>query len=112
MEIDVTEIIENFSDYYECSGSVAEFGNGAAIFTWNNSLRMSQGKTYAPIEKLIEHFRDYGAWTLEELKSWPNEDLQALFLQDVVSTFKDNPELQEGRIFLGDDNKYYFYIGL
>jgi hypothetical protein len=72
------------------------------------------------------HFREYGAWSEEEIAAWSEVDLQAITCQDVAAAiremevaddYEDYQRLCEagtcsGRLYKGDDGQWYFYLGI
>ena len=129
MELDVTHMVEDRDEMIELSGSVCEHGQGAARITWNNS------KAYAADHPLLAtdeardaaraHFRDYGAWSADEIAAWSEEELQAITCQDAAAAIREMEETntyeeyqqlcQEGRcscrLYKGDNDRWYFYLG-
>jgi hypothetical protein len=130
MEIDVTHMIEDADSMFELSGSRMEHGQDAGRITWNNS------KVYGAEHPLLKndeerdaaraHFREYGAWSADEIAAWSEEDLQAVTCQDVAAAvremevaddYEDYVRLCErgtcsGRLSKGDDGRWYFYLGM
>lgn len=130
MEIDVTHMVENADDMIELSGSVMEHGANAGQVTWRNSIE--QGKK-APLLKTDEareaardHFAEYGAWSKEEIDAWSDDELQGITCQDVAAairemevaeTYEEYQALCEdgtcsGRLYKGDNGRWYFYLGI
>jgi hypothetical protein len=129
MEIDVTHMVDDAHRMPMLSGSVAELGKDASKITWDHSL------AYASEHPLLEtddercaardHFAGYGAWSREEIDAWPEEHLQGAMCQDVAAAIREmeNTETYEefmagvetgiysGRIYRGDNNRWYFYLG-
>ena len=129
MEIKVTHMVDDADNMMELSGSVMEHGKDAARVTWNNA------KTYGADRPLLttdnerdaarDHFRGYGAWSQEEIAAWSDDELQAITCQDVAAAIRemevannyaDYQRLCEdgtcsGRLYKGDDNEWYFYLG-
>jgi hypothetical protein len=130
MEIDVTHMVEDAGSMIDLSGSRMEHGADAGRITWNNS------KAYGTEHPLLTsgemrdaarfHFREYGAWSKEEIAAWPEDDLQAITCQDVAAEIRemeiadgyaDYQRLCEegtlsGRLYRGDDGRWYFYLGM
>jgi len=130
MELDVTHMVAERDSMIELSGSCVEHGQDAGRITWNNS------KAYAAEHPLLTtddqrdaaraHFREYGAWPLDEVSGWSEEDLQTIMCQDVDAAIReaepymdDQDKYQKlceagtlsGRLCVGDDGKWYFYLG-
>lgn len=71
------------------------------------------------------HFRGYGAWSEEEIAAWSEEDLQAITCQDVAAAIREMEVAEDyddyvhmvedgtlsGRVYKGDDERWYFYLG-
>ncbi len=130
MELDVTHMVESADDMPPLSASVAELGNNAATITWNNAK--AYGGKYPLLKSDNErnaardHFAGYGAWSRDEIAAWSETELQGIACQEVAAaireagdTLTDPAEYQRlcdsgtlsGRLFQGDDGKWYFYFG-
>ncbi len=116
MEIDVTDMVEEAHIMPELSGSKWELGDDAAKITWNNSL--AYGRRYPLLttdeqrDAAREHFREYGAWSREEIAAWPEEELQAIMCQDVAANIREMDSTSGDRIiYKGDDGRWYYYLG-
>lgn len=130
MEIDVTHMVTDADDMIDLSGSRMEHGQDAGRITWDNS------KAYGAEHPLLttndmrdaarEHFREYGAWSEEEIAEWSEEELQAIMCQDVAAAVRemevaeDDEDYQRlceegtcsGRLYKGDNGRWYFYLGM
>lgn len=130
MDIDVTHMVEDSDNMFELSGSQMEHGTDAGRITWNNSKEYGKEtpllKTDEERNAAREHFRGYGAWSEEEIADWSEEDLQAITCQDVAASIREagdaitDPAEYErlcergtlsGRLYLGGDGRWYFYLG-
>lgn len=130
MEIDVTHMVKDSDSMIELSGSKMEHGQDAGKITWNNSVSYAKDSPLLKTEKERDaaraHFREYGAWSREEIAAWSEEHLQGMICQDVAAAIRemevandytDYQRLCEegtcsGRLYKGDDGKWYFYLGL
>jgi len=130
MEINVTHMVEESDNMIELSASVMELGRDAGKITWGNSVTYGKEhpllKTEEERDTAREHFRAYGAWSEEEIAAWSEQELQGLMCQEVAAAIRemdDNSENYEeyqklcekgtcsGRLYKGDDNHWYFYVG-
>jgi len=130
MEIDVTHMVEDADNMIELSGSRMEHGQDAGRITWNNSLQYGRDNPLLADETAKDaaraHFREYGAWSEEEIAAWSDAELQAITCQDVAAAIRemevaggDYAEYERlceegtcsGRLYRGDDGRWYFYLG-
>jgi hypothetical protein len=130
MEINVTHMVEDADHMIELSGSQAEHGKDASRITWNNSKAYAADRPLLTTDEQRDvaraHFRDYGAWSAEEIEAWSEEELQAITCQDVAAAIRemevahgDDTEYERlceagtlsGRLTKGDDGQWYFYLG-
>lgn len=133
MEIDITRFFNECApmDY---SASCAEIGSNAGIDTWNAALDDSGENsdfldTEEKREAFKDHIRGFGAWDQDEIDSWSNSELTALFMQLISGDMREadlNPESDEddwneyqeraengnicGNIFKSDDGKIYYSL--
>jgi succinate dehydrogenase/fumarate reductase flavoprotein subunit len=130
MELDVTHMVEDADDMVALSGSVMEHGQDAGRITWNYSVQYAREhpllKTDAARDAARAHFREYGAWSADEIAAWSEEELQGLMCQDVayavreMDVAEDYEEYQKlseqgtvsGRLWRGDDGRWYFDLGM
>jgi hypothetical protein len=130
MEIDVTHMVEDAGSMIELSGSRMEHGQDAGRITWNNSKEYGKEHPLLTSDEMRDsaraHFREYGAWSEEEIAAWSEEELQAITCQEVAAQIRemevaedyaDYQRLSEqgtvsGRLYKGDDNRWYCYFGL
>lgn len=130
MELDVTHMMEDADDMPVLSGSCAELGQDAGKITWNNSKAYGREKpllqTDEQREEARDHFREYGAWSEEEIAAWSEEDLQGITCQEVAhqiremgvaEDYEDYQRLCEkgtcsGRLYKDNDGRWYCYFGM
>jgi len=89
MELDITEFAMT-----ECprdfQASIAEIGNNAARYTWRAALECGvMFVTDANKQEFIDHFKEYGAWSEEEMNAWSEEEMNALVIQEISSQMRD-----------------------
>ena len=129
MEIDVTHMVEAADDMPMLSGSRAELGDNAGPLTWNNSVQFGRDRPLLTTDDMREaaraHFREYGAWSEEEIAAWSEDELQGITCQDVAAAVRemelaeDDEDYQRlceagtlsGRLSKGDNGRWYFYLG-
>jgi hypothetical protein len=129
MELDITHMVDDADEMPTLSGSIAELGNNAGRITWTNSIAYGQSqpllRTDDERDAARAHFREYGAWSEDEIAAWSEDHLQAIMCQDVAAAirereaFDSDEEFQQacesgeasGRIYRGDDGRWYFYLG-
>jgi hypothetical protein len=129
MELDVTHMVKASDEMPMLSGSIAELGQNAGSFTWNNSVEYGRHNPLLSDETALDAARDFfkgfGAWTDDEIAGWSNADLQGLVCQFVAGDIREMEsadsyeEYQEGaergtysgRLYKGDDGSWYFYLG-
>lgn len=138
MEINVSTLITS-PDFvpFDLSNNRATLGDNAGALTWAASLECAKSGNPPPVldtDEKREAFRkfvqDSGGWTEEEIRSWSDHVLYALFVQwvagDIREAFGDAEpadwdwaEYEENceagrvssRLFRTDDGSTYFYIG-
>jgi hypothetical protein len=131
MELDITRFFTEACpmDY---SASVAEIGKNAGPDTWRAACADAGEYNLLPDDDARQEFRDYvktfGAWTVDEIAAWSNDELNALCIQMISGDIREGdldteePDWEEyerqseagrvaGRIFKGVDGKVYYYIG-
>ena len=126
MELDVTHMVEAADDMIELSGSRLEHGQDAGRITWNNSVAYGQQqpllKTQEDRDAARAHFREYGAWSEEEIAAWSEADLQGIMCQDVAAAIREIEHYDTyeeyvaandggGNLYPGDNGRWYFYLG-
>lgn len=134
MELDITCLAD--TDAFNYSASRAEMGENAAQITWRNNLRDTPAllTTDEQREAARDHFKEYGAWSREEIWEWDDRELNALLHQDIMSAVREagadsltdidwqeyeNPDnATGGRLYRvkgiapEDTDKFYFYLGI
>lgn len=130
MELDITHVLNE--DTWGYAGSRVTHGELGVRQTFDNTRKDADG-LFPDVEKedLVDHFRRYGAWSLEELEAMPLTDLRAMLLQDVTITVREmgledtcpdeydweayeegcSQGTYAGNIFRGVDGRIYFYMG-
>jgi hypothetical protein len=129
MELNITAMMEAVEDSPPLVGSIAQYGPDAARYTWNNSKAFAKDhallKTDDERDAARAHFKDYGAWSEEEIAAWSEEDLQAITCQEVahqlseLKMFDSEEGYREaseagqvsGRVYKGTDGQWYCYFG-
>lgn len=130
MEIEVTHMVEDADLMLELSGSQMEHGQDAGRITWANSQEYSTEHPLLTTDDMRDaaraHFREYGAWSEEEIAAWSETELQAITVQDVAAVIRemevaDDYEhyqrlCEEGtcssRLYRADDGKWWYYLGM
>ena len=131
MELDITRYIDDV-DCCLLSGSQMEHGHDAGRITWRNSMREAAEHpllTADQIDEARDYFRDFGAWTDEEIDAWPVAEVQGVTAQEVAARVReledyiddetgeiDWDEYEEdskqgrvsGMIYRADDGRIYF----
>ena len=134
MEIDITLFVTE-ADPFEFSASRAERGDNAGRDTWNNAKRQGGEAPLLTTAEQLDAFRDYvrgfGAWEDDEINAWSETECNALFVQMISGDMReagfdevdledfDWPEYERraeqgtisGRIYHGDNDRIYYYIG-
>lgn len=130
MELDVTHMVEEADGMIELSGSRMEHGQNAGRITWNNSVAYGQDHPLLTTDDMRDkaraYFREFGAWSEEEIAAWSDDELQGIMCQDVAHAIRemevaggDYAEYQRlaeqgtlsGNLFRDDDGRWYFYVG-
>lgn len=90
-------VTKMFETHEPCcvSGSQAELGMDAGKYTWNNAKEIARNHEewlLSDLEEACEAMRDWakstGAWDDEEIEDWSDEELLALFAQNVASEIR------------------------
>lgn len=136
MELDITDFVLE-AEPFDFSASVAERGQTAGPDTWRNAMRAAkQDWTLADseqIDDLKDWFGEFGAWDRDEIKDWDAEHCNALLIQFISGDLREAESLcsgdgpggvdwaayealsqqgtVSGRMFLGDGDRVYFYVG-
>jgi hypothetical protein len=114
MELNITDIINNIDSFSGCYGSIAQFGNNAASYTWNNACDWAMNQPLKDQEHyntLRNYFQSFGAWSKDELIKMDAVELGALLLQYILACHQEeSPDFDTGHIFKTDEG--HFYISL
>jgi hypothetical protein len=130
MELKITEFFKN-AEPYNLSASQMEMGQNAGKITWNNALDSSPDfwllDTAEKRDKFRKDLKGYGAWDEQEIASWSDTELNALFLQFIASEMREcgladqyfedidwedyESSDNAGRIFKGIDGEIYYGMG-
>lgn len=127
LEIDVTRMVEESDHMPMLSGSIAELGDNAGRITWRNSCAYAERHpilTPDQFDEARDYFRDFGAWSDEEIDSWTSEEIQGMATQEVAARIREMEHFdsyedyeqaaQEGRVsgdlYRGDDGRFYFLL--
>jgi hypothetical protein len=115
---------------FELSGSRLEHGQDAVRITWEHSKAYGRDQPLLTDDAMRDaaraHFREYGAWSEEEIAAWSEDDLQAITCQDVAAAIREMESAEDyadyqkgcergtysGRLSRGDDGRWYFYLGM
>lgn len=128
-EIDVTHMVEDCDNMVSLSGSRAEWGQDAGKFTWNNSVEYGKERPLLTTEderdEARQHFREYGAWSEDEIAAWSEDELQGITCQDVAAAIREMESAEDyadyvkgcergtysSHLYKGDNGRWYFYLG-
>jgi hypothetical protein len=107
------------------SDSIANSGlQNIGQVTWRNAV---ENATDTPLVKpeqqdeLRDWIREFGAWDDEEIAAMTDEETNALLLQFIAGdyqelqsydSFEEYSEQAGGRLYPGDDGRWYFYVGI
>ena len=93
LELDVTHMVRDADEMPLLSGSVAELGDRAGAITWENSMRYAAKHpllhTAEDFVEARDYFREFGAWTAEQIEDWTVEELQGITVQEVASQIRE-----------------------
>jgi hypothetical protein len=131
VELNITEF------YYQSepslySASCYELGSNAGEVTWSNAI--DGGSEYQllttneQVEAAKKYFIGFGGWEDNELSTWSIAEVNALLIQFISGDIREccleedrdnwseyEAQCSEGqcssRIFKGDDNQVYYYMG-
>lgn len=141
MQLDVTELfVDSDFEPFCASGSRAEWGDNAGQITYAyaKSFLDSDSELFNTIvakRRTVEcYLREFGAWTIEEIRKWSDRELVGVLLQDIAGNYREieeyhqnnypditiedmfsmrlNEDMQEmsDRLYFWE-RKWYFYIG-
>lgn len=131
MEINITKFFMN-AEPCNFSASAFELGDNAGKITWGNAKEAAKEYDLLDSPEKVEafkaHIKDFGAWSVEEINSWPHSELNALFIQCICGDMREDSlgsdmtdeewlayeqdENKSGRIFKGTDGEIYYYAGV
>jgi hypothetical protein len=130
MEIDVTHMVEDSDEMFNLSGSRMEHGQDAGAFTWNNSKAYGANHPLLTSDEMRNaarsHFREYGAWSEDDIAAWSEDELQGITCQDVAAAIREMESADDyedyvkgceqgtysSRLYKGDNGHWYFYLGM
>ena len=132
-EINITRLVTD-TETWDLTGSVATHGPNVARNTWENALQTAQDSPLLTTEEELQAMRDWayssGGWDENEIDSWSDQELNALFLQLVAGDMReigledsdlesfDWAECEQRQsageipcnIYLGSDGEVYFSL--
>ena len=127
-ELDVTHMVDDEDHMPMLSGSQMELGKDAGKITWQNSVDYGREhpllKTDDDRDAARRHFREYGAWSEEEIAAWSEEHLQGMTCQEAANAIRERERFDDdeafladedhtsGRLYRGDDGRWYLYLGI
>ncbi len=92
MEVNITHFF-NTAAPMDYSASVAEIGNDAGSATWAAACEDSPDNmmldTEDKREAFKDHIRGFGAWSYEEMATWTEIELNALFMQLISGDMRE-----------------------
>jgi hypothetical protein len=107
------------------SASIAESGlDNIGQVTWRNALEYAEEypllTTPEQIEEARDYFADFGAWEDDEIQGWDENTINALLVQDIAANIREMEHYdtleeffqENGRLGLGDNGEWYFYVGM
>lgn len=119
MELDVTPIL--LEDCALLSASQAELGPMAGEITWRNCLALAKRlplATDANRDDIRDYFREYGAWSDEEIEAWTDTELSAMVWQEAAASMREFEVGTAGNrpllLFFanGEPSAAYLYLGV
>jgi hypothetical protein len=127
IELDVTHMVDDADDMPMLSGSIAELGDDAGRIAWRNSCEYAAKRpliTPDQYDDARDYFREFGAWTREEIDAWTPEEIQGLVVQEVAARIRDMEHYDSyeeyevaaqagrcsGAVYRGDDGRFYFLM--
>lgn len=117
MEIEITDLIEAFETYEIAPERYADsvYNSGLSnigVVTWNNAMEDAEEDPILTTEEQLEAardlFREYGAWSTEEIDGWTAQEINALLLQDIACRYQDEDSED---IYTTDDGQAFFWLG-
>ena len=91
MELKVTHMMTDNMGLL--SASCAELGDNAGQITWQNSL--SYGREFPllttdeEVSAARDYFREFGAWSDEEIDAWTVDEVNAITCQEVAQSIRE-----------------------
>jgi len=136
MELNITQFVRN-ANTHDFSASDAEMGQNAGKITWNNAVQeaaSTQLITADDRDAFESWAREFGAWSIDEIKAWSLDECNALLIQYISGDlntleslcysvsdefgidWEEAERLSEagtigGNICRGTDGNVYFYMG-
>lgn len=129
MELDITDMVNDSVEMPNLSGSCLEHGADAGQITWDNAKDYASVRPilngHDEIEQAIRHLREFGAWSEEEIRNWPINELNAVMIQLIAGDIREMEacgtyeeylvESERGtvpsNIFRADDGRWYYQVG-
>jgi hypothetical protein len=129
MEIDISRLFMGDFAPMDYSASAAELGQDAGRITWAHAMEDAEGfsilNTPDKLDAFRAHVKGFGSWSDEEIAGWTQQECNALFLQMVAGDIREagldveapnwaDYEANEsiaGRMYPGDDERIYYYLG-
>ena len=126
MELKISAFIHNY-DMFDFAHSAFEGGQMAGVNTWNSAIHASKNdkdilfvneKNRNEIENYV---REFGAWSIEEIQSWNDYELNALLLQFIAGSYReweDGDSKEFDQIYCDEnppkagESDWYFYVGI
>lgn len=133
MEIDITDFFKN-AETWNLSSSIATHGPNVAHDTWNNAKQEARESPLLKTEDELDAMRKWakssGGWSREEISTWSDEEVNALFIQLVTGDMREagleddcfedidwsayEAKAEEGQIsgaiFKGTDDRVYYSL--
>ena len=135
MELNITEVVKAICTVPSMySASRAELGDSAGKITWSNAIT-SEGMLLNGYDRdeFVSFILSWGAWSEDDVNQWGDNEIRALVLQFIASELRECKFPEEfdsatnawwehyyhnsqngqysGRMFRGDDNEIYYYLG-
>lgn len=128
MEVNITKFIQKYGDRMNrYSDSIARSGlPDIGVRTWDNALKVAVKRLYLTVDRqaLIDHFRGYGACTVEELNELNDVHLHAMLIQEIATDYQSRENAREadslreweesvgGRLHESSKGEWFYYLGL
>lgn len=92
--IDIQKLFSHLEPW-DCSNSVANLGSRAAELTWDCAMELAAkvdewllSDRADALNAIVDWACETGAWTLEELQGWSEQECFALLVQNVASDMR------------------------